>query len=295
MPSCSARAAARSRDEPRRPIPARRCAAGLDVDGPDEAAADDGRADPEQAASRLARSSTARWYWPVNCKVRRSAVYDARGDGSASRTAQPRGPPRARPRRLASHRRRFEDSLGAFVLVSARSVRTLAFALRAGGAHWARPRRRGAAAQPTHRPRADRRGRGRAEHRRPSAAADHLPRGCRTHPRCRPRRDSIDVAVTDLEGRDSGPSRPTSRHRRRAGADPGSSRRPVHRPAISDPRSPGALWGVGIGIPGPVEFRTGRPISPPIMPGWDMRSASASASGTTRRSGSTTTSASLPR
>jgi glucokinase-like ROK family protein len=34
-------------------------------------------------------------------------------------------------------------------------------------------------------------------------------------------------------------------------------------------QAPGQLWGVGIGVPGPVEFRTGRPISPPIMPGWD--------------------------
>lgn len=34
-------------------------------------------------------------------------------------------------------------------------------------------------------------------------------------------------------------------------------------------RAPGRLWGVGIGVPGPVEFRTGRPSSPPIMPGWD--------------------------
>lgn len=32
---------------------------------------------------------------------------------------------------------------------------------------------------------------------------------------------------------------------------------------------PGHLWGIGISVPGPVEFRTGRPISPPIMPGWD--------------------------
>ncbi|MCY7419827.1 MAG: ROK family protein [Chloroflexi bacterium] len=32
---------------------------------------------------------------------------------------------------------------------------------------------------------------------------------------------------------------------------------------------PGRLWGVGIAVPGPVEFRTGRPMSPPIMPGWD--------------------------
>ncbi len=31
----------------------------------------------------------------------------------------------------------------------------------------------------------------------------------------------------------------------------------------------GPLSGVGIGIPGPVEFRTGRPDAPPIMPGWD--------------------------
>jgi predicted NBD/HSP70 family sugar kinase len=27
--------------------------------------------------------------------------------------------------------------------------------------------------------------------------------------------------------------------------------------------------GVGVGLPGPVEFATGRPVSPPIMPGWD--------------------------
>jgi glucokinase-like ROK family protein len=32
---------------------------------------------------------------------------------------------------------------------------------------------------------------------------------------------------------------------------------------------PGPVWGVGLGVPGPVEFASGRPISPPIMPGWD--------------------------
>ena len=36
----------------------------------------------------------------------------------------------------------------------------------------------------------------------------------------------------------------------------------------AEPR-PGALWGIGIGVPGPVEFDSGRPIAPPIMPGWD--------------------------
>jgi predicted NBD/HSP70 family sugar kinase len=31
----------------------------------------------------------------------------------------------------------------------------------------------------------------------------------------------------------------------------------------------GALLGIGVGLPGPVEFATGVPIAPPIMPGWD--------------------------
>jgi glucokinase-like ROK family protein len=30
----------------------------------------------------------------------------------------------------------------------------------------------------------------------------------------------------------------------------------------------GPLRGIGLGVPGPVEFSTGRPVSPPIMPGW---------------------------
>lgn len=34
-------------------------------------------------------------------------------------------------------------------------------------------------------------------------------------------------------------------------------------------RHPVEVWGVGIGVPGPVEFTSGRLISPPIMPGWD--------------------------
>lgn len=32
----------------------------------------------------------------------------------------------------------------------------------------------------------------------------------------------------------------------------------------------GNLWSIGVGIPGPVDFHSGRPVSPPIMPGWDM-------------------------
>ncbi|HEU4347653.1 MAG TPA: ROK family protein [Actinoplanes sp.] len=32
---------------------------------------------------------------------------------------------------------------------------------------------------------------------------------------------------------------------------------------------PAPVWGVGVGVPGPVEFATGLPVAPPIMPGWD--------------------------
>lgn len=34
-------------------------------------------------------------------------------------------------------------------------------------------------------------------------------------------------------------------------------------------RHEGELAGIGIGLPGPVEHSTGKPASPPIMPGWD--------------------------
>jgi predicted NBD/HSP70 family sugar kinase len=29
------------------------------------------------------------------------------------------------------------------------------------------------------------------------------------------------------------------------------------------------VWGIGVGVPGPVDFETGRPVAPPIMPGWN--------------------------
>ncbi len=79
---------------------------------------------------------------------------------------------------------------------------------------------------------------------------------------------SIDVAVADLAGRivqhtaepadiASGPDVVLARIDALFGSLVG-----ITRPS-------GPLWGVGIGLPGPVEFSTGRPISPPIMPGWD--------------------------
>jgi glucokinase-like ROK family protein len=39
----------------------------------------------------------------------------------------------------------------------------------------------------------------------------------------------------------------------------------LHSSAI--PAAP--VYGIGIGLPGPVEFASGTPVSPPIMPGWD--------------------------
>ncbi len=80
---------------------------------------------------------------------------------------------------------------------------------------------------------------------------------------------SIDVAVTDLDGRILG-------HRGEpadvsAGPERCLSRIEELFEQLTDATRdlPGPLWGVGIGVPGPVEFRSGRPVSPPIMPGWD--------------------------
>ena len=34
-------------------------------------------------------------------------------------------------------------------------------------------------------------------------------------------------------------------------------------------RGESVVWGIGVGVPGPVEFRAGRVVNPPIMTGWD--------------------------
>jgi glucokinase-like ROK family protein len=80
---------------------------------------------------------------------------------------------------------------------------------------------------------------------------------------------SIDVAVTSLDGRILGHHDEPSRIE--AGPEACLERVDVLFEAIlrTTRNLPGNLWGVGIGVPGPVEFRTGRPSSPPIMPGWD--------------------------
>jgi glucokinase-like ROK family protein len=80
---------------------------------------------------------------------------------------------------------------------------------------------------------------------------------------------SIDVALTTLDGRILG-------HRSEAARVDGGPDRCLDRVealfeellrTVDD--VPGNLWGIGLGVPGPVEFKSGRPISPPIMPGWD--------------------------
>lgn len=80
---------------------------------------------------------------------------------------------------------------------------------------------------------------------------------------------SIDVAATTLDGR------VLAHHAEPADIAAGPEAclarvealfQDLRRPARG---LPGGLWGVGVAVPGPVEFRTGRPTSPPIMPGWD--------------------------
>ena len=80
---------------------------------------------------------------------------------------------------------------------------------------------------------------------------------------------SIDVAVTDLDGRILG-------HRDEPADIATGPEQCLLRvdelfaELTSATRDlPGRLWGIGIGVPGPVEFRSGHPVSPPIMPGWD--------------------------
>jgi glucokinase-like ROK family protein len=79
---------------------------------------------------------------------------------------------------------------------------------------------------------------------------------------------SIDVAVADATGRI------TSRRSEAADVANGPKAILARVEELFDilrdeTRPSGDLWGMGIGVPGPVEFRTGHPASPPIMPGWD--------------------------
>jgi glucokinase-like ROK family protein len=80
---------------------------------------------------------------------------------------------------------------------------------------------------------------------------------------------SIDVAVLTLDGRILGHHGEPAR----IDAGPGPCLERVEELFEQLLRTtdavPGRLWGIGIGVPGPVEFRSGRPFTPPIMHGWD--------------------------
>jgi glucokinase-like ROK family protein len=80
---------------------------------------------------------------------------------------------------------------------------------------------------------------------------------------------SVDVALTSLDGRIL--THRDEPARIEGGPEPALERveRLFDELVASTPDVPGLLWGIGIAVPGPVEFATGRPISPPIMPGWD--------------------------
>jgi predicted NBD/HSP70 family sugar kinase len=80
---------------------------------------------------------------------------------------------------------------------------------------------------------------------------------------------SINVGLADLSGR-------VIEHRKEAHEIAAGPERTLARVeelfdafVADQPEGPSAIWGVGMGVPGPVEFATGRPVSPPIMPGWD--------------------------
>jgi len=80
---------------------------------------------------------------------------------------------------------------------------------------------------------------------------------------------SIDVAITSLDGTVLGHHDEPARIE--AGPDACLDRVDALFDSLlrTTQHLPGRLWGVGIGVPGPVEFESGRPVSPPIMPGWD--------------------------
>ncbi|MGW7271068.1 ROK family protein [Streptomyces sp. NPDC054864] len=48
----------------------------------------------------------------------------------------------------------------------------------------------------------------------------------------------------------------------------GHVERTLHTLLKEAARDPASLQSIGVGVPGPVEFSTGRPVDPPIMPGW---------------------------
>lgn len=53
------------------------------------------------------------------------------------------------------------------------------------------------------------------------------------------------------------------------GPEPTMQRVKAHIDALAAREDATRPWGIGVGVPGPVDFSSGRLVSPPIMPGWD--------------------------
>lgn len=78
---------------------------------------------------------------------------------------------------------------------------------------------------------------------------------------------NLGVAITDLSGR----SLASTHEEWDIAAGPEKSLQRVielHK-QLSAGQQLGEVWGVVIGVPGPVEYGTGKPVAPPIMPGWN--------------------------
>jgi glucokinase-like ROK family protein len=79
---------------------------------------------------------------------------------------------------------------------------------------------------------------------------------------------SIDVAVADLSGRILGHLAEPADIADGSGTILGRVNELFGELLAGTAGIPGDLWGIGIGVPGPVDFGSGCVVAPPIMPGW---------------------------
>ncbi|MEY4410939.1 MAG: Glucokinase [Actinomycetota bacterium] len=78
---------------------------------------------------------------------------------------------------------------------------------------------------------------------------------------------NLGVAVTDLSGKNLG----AIHEEWDIASGPEKSLQRVielHR-QLTNGKDFGTVWGAVVGVPGPVEYSTGKPVAPPIMPGWN--------------------------
>lgn len=79
---------------------------------------------------------------------------------------------------------------------------------------------------------------------------------------------SIDIAVTDLAGETLATYEETWDIARGPEATLDRLKTLIGQTVTDSPVSQADIVGLGVGLPGPVEFASGRAVSPPIMPGW---------------------------